>query len=94
MRLGLVMAEVGEKVRRQGRRRRGDPRHRERARQFPGQEKAFWDYYQKNPQALAEIRVPIYEQKVVDHIVSQAKVTDKTVSREELFKIEDEDKAA
>ncbi len=94
VRLGLVMAEVGEKA---GVKVADDEVTRaivERARQFPGQEKAFWDYYQKNPQALAEIRAPIYEQKVVDHIVSQAKVTDKTVSREELFKIEDEDKAA
>jgi trigger factor len=94
VRLGLVMAEVGEKA---GVKVADDEVTRaivERARQFPGQEKAFWDYYQKNPQALAEIRAPIYEQKVVDHIVSQAKVADKTVSRDELFRIDDEDKAA
>ena len=65
----------------------------ERARQFPGQEKMLWDYYQKNPQALAEIRAPIFEEKVVDHIVSLAKVSDKTVSKEELFKVEDEDES-
>ncbi len=90
VRLGLVVAEVGEKA---GVKVADDEVTRaivERARQYPGQEKVFWDYYQKNPQALAEIRAPIYEQKVVDHIVSQAKVTDKTVSKEELFKVEDE----
>ncbi len=90
VRLGLVVAEVGEKA---GVKVADDEVTRaivERARQFPGQEKVFWDYYQKNPQALAEIRAPIYEQKVVDHIVSQAKVADKTVSKEELFKVEDE----
>ena len=41
-------------------------------------------------QALAQLRAPIYEEKVVDHIVALAKVTDKTVSKEELFKVEDE----
>ncbi len=39
----------------------------ERVRQFPGQEKQVWEFYQKNPQALAEIRAPIFEEKVVDH---------------------------
>ena len=94
VRLGLVVAEVGEKA---GVKVGDDEVTRaiiERARQFPGQEKLFWDYYQKNPQALAEIRAPIYEEKVVDHIVAQAKVTDKTVSKEELFKVEDEDAKA
>ena len=94
VRLGLVVAEVGDKA---GVKVADDEVSRaimERARQFPGQEKLFWDYYQKNPQALAEIRAPIYEEKVVDHIVALAKVTDKTVSKEELFKVEDEDAKA
>jgi trigger factor len=65
----------------------------ERARQFPGQEKAVWDYFQKNPEAVAQIRAPIYEEKVVDHILSQAKVTDKTVSKDELFKADEPEKA-
>ncbi|MCI4678463.1 trigger factor [Rhodoblastus acidophilus] len=94
VRLGLVVAEVGDKA---GVRVGDDEVTRaivERARQFPGQEKLFWEYYQKNPQALAEIRAPIYEEKVVDHIVGQAKVTDKTVAKEELFKAEDEEKTA
>jgi trigger factor len=89
-----VVAEVGEKA---GVKVADDEVTRaivERARQFPGQEKMFWDYYQKNPQALAEIRAPIYEQKVVDHIVAQAKVTDKTVSKDDLLKVEDDDKVA
>jgi trigger factor len=91
VRLGLVVAEVGEKA---GVKVGDDEVSRaimERARQFPGQEKLFWDYYQKNPQALAEIRAPLYEEKVVDHIVGLAKVSDKTVSKDELFKPLDED---
>lgn len=91
VRLGLVLAEVGEKA---GVEIKDDEITQavvERARQFPGQEKMVWDYYQKNQQALAELRAPIFEEKVVDHIVAQAKVSDITVSKDELFKVEDED---
>ena len=62
----------------------------ERARQFPGQEQQVWDYYRKNPQALASLRAPIYEEKVVDFLLELAKVTEKKVTREELYKDEDE----
>ena len=62
-----------------------------RARSFPGQEKQVWDFYRNNTQALAELRAPIYEEKVVDHIVGLAKVEDRKVNREELLKpIDDE----
>jgi trigger factor len=94
VRLGLVVAEVGDKAGVKVADEEVSRAIMERARQFPGQEKLFWDYYQKNPQALAEIRAPLYEEKVVDHIVSLAKVTDKTVSKEELFKVEDEEAKA
>ena len=50
----------------------------ERARQVPGREQEVWDYYRKNPQAVAGIRAPIYEEKVVDFLLELAKVTDKT----------------
>ena len=63
-----------------------------RMRQFPGQEKQVLDYYRKNPQAMMELRGPIFEQKVVDSIVAKATVTDKPVSREELQSmVQDED---
>lgn len=91
VRLGLLLAEVGAK---------SDVKIADeeltnaliaRARSFPGQEKQVWDFYRKNPQAMAELRAPLYEEKVVDHILSQAKVTDKPVSREELLRVEEED---
>jgi trigger factor len=63
----------------------------ERVRQFPGQEKMVWDYYQKNPQAMAEVRAPLYEDKVVDFILELAQVSEKKVSREDLLKAEDDD---
>jgi trigger factor len=61
----------------------------ERVRQYPGQERQVWEFYQKNPQALAEIRAPLFEEKVVDQILSQVKVNEETVSKEALFSDED-----
>jgi trigger factor len=57
------------------------------ARRFPGQEKMVYEYFEKTPGAVQQLRAPIYEDKVVDHIVSQAKLTDRKVSREELLKM-------
>ena len=65
----------------------------ERTRQFPGQEKQVWDYYRNNAQAMAQIRAPIYEDKVVDFILELADVSEKKVDREELFKEDEELKA-
>jgi trigger factor len=65
----------------------------ERARSMPGREKEVWEYYRSNAQALAQLRAPIYEDKVVDFILELANVTEKKVSKEELFK-EDDDKSA
>jgi trigger factor len=89
VRLGLVLAEIGEK---NNIKVSDDELSRaivERARQVPGREQEIWDYYRKNPQAVAAVRAPIFEEKVVDFLVELAKVTDKTVSREELFKDEE-----
>ena len=59
-------------------------------RQFPGQEKEVYDFYKSNPEALASLRAPIFEEKVVDHLLTLADITDRTVSREELFKDDEE----
>jgi trigger factor len=92
VRLGLVLGTMGE---REGIKIADEELQRaliERARQFPGQEKQVFDYYRKNPRALVELRGPIFEQKVVDSIVSKAKLTEKKVSREELqAMVQDED---
>ncbi|MDF2115228.1 trigger factor [Roseiarcaceae bacterium H3SJ34-1] len=93
VRLGLVLAEVGEQSKVEVSNDELSQAIIERARQYPGQEKAIWDYYQKNADAVAQIRAPLYEEKVVDVIVSKAKVTDKSVTKEELLKPIDEDAA-
>jgi trigger factor len=90
VRLGLVLAEIGEKNNIKVNDEELSRAAADRARQFPGQEQQVWEYYRKNPQALATLRAPIYEEKVVDFIVELASITDKPVSREELFR-EDED---
>lgn len=56
------------------------------ARKYPGQEAKIFEMFQKNPQTLARLRAPIFEEKVIDLIVSKAKVTDASVTREDLIK--------
>jgi trigger factor len=90
VRLGLVLAEIGD---RNSIKVNDDEVSRgvmEKARQYPGREREVWDYYQKNYNALASVRAPIFEEKVVDFIVELADVVETKVSKEELFK-EDED---
>ncbi len=90
VRLGLLMAEVGDQSKVQVTDDELSAAIVERARQYPGQEKAVWDYYQKNQEAVAQVRAPLYEEKVVDVIIAQASVTDKTVTKEELMKNDEE----
>ncbi|MDB5595932.1 MAG: trigger factor, partial [Hyphomicrobiales bacterium] len=95
VRLGLVLAEVGQAANVQVTDDEVTQALLERARQFPGQEKAVWDYYRKTPEAMAQLRAPVFEEKVVDHIVAKANVTERVVSKDELFKIDaDDEKSA
>jgi trigger factor len=89
VRLGLVLAEIGDKAQVQVTDDEVAQGLVQRARQFPGQEKAVWDYYKKNPQALAEIRAPIFEEKVVDHLLTQVKLVEKSVSKDVLIADDD-----
>jgi trigger factor len=90
VRLGLVLVEIG---------RVADVRISEQevnqalvreARQYPGQEQQVVEFFRNNPGAMAQLRAPIYEDKVVDHILEVAEITEETVSREDLFKEDDE----
>jgi len=90
VRLGLVLAEIGDKNNIKVNDDEVSRALMERVRQYPGREREVWDYYQKNPDALAAIRAPIYEEKVVDFIVELADVAEKKVTKEELFKEPDE----
>jgi trigger factor len=94
VRLGLVLSEIGEKNKITVTEDEVGRAVIERARSMPGREKEVWDYYRSNANALAQLRAPIYEDKVVDFILELANVTEKKVSREDLFKEDDEKTAA
>jgi trigger factor len=91
VRLGLVLAEIGEKNNIRVSDEELSRSLLERARQYPGREREVWDYYQKNPNAQASLRAPLFEEKVVDFIVELADVSEKKVTREELFKASEDD---
>ncbi|CAM3735690.1 trigger factor [Paracoccus yeei] len=86
VRLGLLLAEIGQKAEITVSDQEMTQAVLRQARQYPGQERAFFEFIQQNPQAQQQLRAPIFEDKVVDHIVEGAKVTDKTVTKDELEK--------
>lgn len=90
VRLGLVLAEIGRAADVQISEQEVQQSLIAEARKYPGQEREVVEFFQKNPGAMAQLRAPIYEDKVVDHILEVATVTDKTVSKDDLFKEEDE----
>jgi trigger factor len=94
VRLGLVLSEIGEKNKITVTDDEVSRAVIERARQMPGREKEVWDYYRSNANALAQLRAPIYEDKVVDFILELANVTEKTVTREDLYKDDEAEKSA
>lgn len=90
VRLGLVLGKVGEKADVSVSEEELQRAVVERARQFPGQEQQVWEYYRNNPSALIELRAPIFEEKTVDYILELADVTEKTVSKDDLLKDDDD----
>lgn len=92
VRLGLVLSEIGENAGVEVSQEEMERALYDQVRQFPGQEKQIYDYFQKTPGAVASLRAPIFEEKTIDHLLGQISVTDKTVSKEELM-AEDEEEA-
>ncbi|APO74640.1 trigger factor [Rhizobium etli 8C-3] len=89
VRLGLVLSEIGEKA---GVEVSEDEMQRaiyEQLRQYPGQEKQILEFFRSQPGAAASIRAPIFEEKVIDHLLTEIEVTDKKVTKEELLADED-----
>ncbi|MGH6790045.1 MAG: trigger factor [Pseudolabrys sp.] len=91
VRLGLVLAEIGEKNNITVTEEELNRALMEQVRQYPGQEQRVWDYFRQNPAAVDTIRAPLFEEKVVDFLVELAKVTENKVSREELYKEDEKD---
>ncbi len=90
VRLGLVLAEIGRANNVGVSDQELSNAIMAEARNYPGQEKMVLDFYRQNPNAAAQLRAPIYEEKVVDLIVSVAEVKDEAITKEELMKEEDE----
>ena len=86
VKLGLLLAELGQKAEIQVTDAEMTQAIMNQARQYPGQERAFFDFVQQNAQVRQQIQAPIFEDKVVDHIFEGATVTEKEVSKEELEK--------
>lgn len=86
VRLGLVLAEIGEAAGVQVSDEEMQRALFETVRRFPGdQQQQVFEFYRNNPNALTSIRAPLFEEKVIDHLLGQIDVTDKKVSREELM---------
>lgn len=90
VRLGLVLAEIGRANNVGVSDQELNNAVMAEARNYPGQEKQVLDFYRQNPNAAAQLRAPIYEEKVCDLIFSTAEVKDEAISKEELLKEEDE----
>lgn len=89
VRLGLLLAEIGRRHDIQVSDQEVAQKIGEQARQFPGQEQQFFEMYQRNPQLVAQVRAPLYEEKVVEYILELIEVKDEQVDRETLFADDD-----
>ncbi|MGB2389279.1 MAG: trigger factor, partial [Henriciella sp.] len=85
VRLGLVLAEIGQAADVAISENEVQQALIREAQNFPGQERQVIEFFQKNPNAMAQLRAPIYEDKVVDYILETAKVEDKSVNKDELL---------
>ncbi|MCL6707966.1 trigger factor [Pseudomonas sp. R2.Fl] len=92
VRLGLVLSEIGEKGGVEVTEEEMQRALYAQLQQFPGQQKEILDFFRNTPGASASLRAPIFEEKVIDKLLSEVSVTDKTVSKEDLL-ADDEDDA-
>jgi trigger factor len=91
VRLGLVLAKIGETAEVTVTDEELQSALYDQARRYPGQERQVFEYYKSNPDAVQSLRAPIFEEKVVDYVMEFADVTDKTVTKEELQALVEED---
>lgn len=90
VRLGLLIAEIAQEAKIDVSKDELQKAMFQQIQHFPGQEKEIIKLFQTNPEAMASLRAPILEDKVIDYIVAQSKVTDKTVLADELMRDDEE----
>ncbi|MFT6673926.1 MAG: trigger factor [Sulfitobacter sp.] len=86
VRLGLLLAEIGQKAEVEVSDAEMTQAIMNQARQYPGQERQFFEFVQQNQQMQQQLRAPLFEDKVVDHIADQAEVSEKEISKDDLQK--------
>jgi trigger factor len=89
VRLGLVLAEIGRRHKLEVSDQEVGQAIAVQARNFPGQEKEIFDMYRRNPNLVAQVRAPLYEEKVVDYVLELVNVRNETVDRDTLFTDDD-----
>ena len=85
-RLGLLLAEVGQRAKVEISAAELSQAVMEQARAYPGQEREFFEFVQQNPQMQQQLRAPVFEEKVIDHILAEAQVKYKEVKKASLEK--------
>ncbi|MBI3437790.1 MAG: trigger factor [Proteobacteria bacterium] len=90
VRLGLLLAEIGRRHKLEVTNEEITNAIAAQARNYPGQERQIFEAYQRNPNLVAQIRAPLYEEKVVDYVLELVNVANETVSREQLFADDEE----
>ena len=94
VRLGLLLADLGQKANVVVSEQEINQAMMQQARQYPGQEREFFELMQKNEQMQQQMRAPIFEDKVVDYVLELAEVSDKQTNKDELQKaIEEQEKS-
>ena len=91
VRLGLVLAEIGEAAKVKVEDNELQAALMQQVRQYPGQEKEIYEFFRSNPDAVASLRAPIFEEKVVDHLMTVVKVEDRKVTKEELIAMDEDE---
>ena len=90
VKLGLLLSEIGKDAKISIEADDVNKAIMNEARRYPGQEKAVFDYYLKNKDAVEALKAPIFEEKIIDHIISKAKVAEKIISVEDLYNFDEE----
>lgn len=93
VKLGLLLSEVGQEAKITIKPEDINAAIMNEAKKYPGQEQMVLDYYLKNKQAVEALKAPIFEEKIIDHVLSTVKLNEKKVSVEDLYKFEDEKKS-
>ena len=92
VKLGLLLAEVGNEAKIEVTQEDINKAIMNEAQRYPMQAKAIFDFYLKNKEAIERLRTSVYEEKVIDYVLSKVETKEKTVSVEDLYNF-DEKKA-